>query len=513
LEELRMLPTVIFFAGLVAWLCRCLHVGHRRLEEAKQAQAAVKEEALRSSQLLTNLQTVATGGNEILWLATPDAKELLVMSANASETFGRPAQHLMETPSVWLQAIHPEDLEAFSGTLAGLAETGEANVRYRVRRQDGSIRWIEDHVVGCFAGTGELLAIGGRARDITGTIDSETKLALFGKFAETSDQGFLMAALTGRIVYANPAIARMLGRDVDAVIGSQLQSHYPFSVRRRVEKLIKDLPQKERWQGELALLGAKGGLHHTSESFFLIRDDDGNPRYIANTVADITSQRLATQAASDSRRLGQAILNNLPAGILFLDSGSRIRQVNDRWLEIAAEHGVTETDLISKGEFYGNACTRMWPSDAEAARMLGDLVEEVEIGARPALSHEFRCRLGQEERWFLVNAAQTEDGRGVVVSHQDITSQKLLEMDVRQERDFAASVITSAGEGICVFEIDDDAIRFLEWNARMGEITGYNIKEANAKGWQGTIFRADSAESTQARLKQITESKNLREQA
>jgi PAS domain S-box-containing protein len=507
-----MVALVITLVLIIATLVRWTMVLHERVGEASCDAAQQAEKSALDALQLRHLQTVGSAGNEFVWLASPDGSELLIMSPNATATFGREAAHLLETPSIWLQAIHKEDLETFSSTLATIRQTRHADIRYRVLHRDGGVRWIEDKVVGCFGDRGELLAIGGRARDITGTIDSQTKLELFGRFAEDSDQGFVMAAMTGQVVYANPAIAHMLGRSVDKVMGGDLQEHYPFSIRRQVEGLIEELPSTGKWQGELALLGASGRLYHTSESFFLIRDDDGEPRYIANTVADITEQRRAAQAEAESRRLGQAILNNLPSGILFLDSGGRIRQVNDRWLEIAAEHGITNPDLVSNGEYYGNACTRIWSADADVARALGDLVEGVELGSHPALVHEFRCRLGQVERWFLVNASQTGEG-GAVVSHLDITAQKLLEADVRQERDFAASVITSAGEGICVFELGPKGVLFFEWNERMREITGYSIDDANSDGWEKTIFRADSAEASAARLEQIMARKHLREQA
>jgi PAS domain S-box-containing protein len=131
------------------------------------------------------------------------------------------------------------------------------------------------------------------ARDISQRKQAEEEIAVFKKFAEASEQGFGMADLDGGITYSNAALCRQIGvATSEDVRGKHVSFYYSGEHRERLEN--ESLPvvmEKGYWTGELDLLSIKGNITHTIQSFFLIRDNDGRPLYLANVSTDITERR------------------------------------------------------------------------------------------------------------------------------------------------------------------------------------------------------------------------------
>jgi len=125
---------------------------------------------------------------------------------------------------------------------------------------------------------------------------------VFRRFADASGQGLGMADLEGCITYANPALCRMLDvASPEDLVGRSLVTYYPAELRHRVQNEILPAVMRDgQWMGELALLSSKGKIRPTLENFIVIRDKGGEPRYLADVVADIT-ERKRTEAEMAER--------------------------------------------------------------------------------------------------------------------------------------------------------------------------------------------------------------------
>jgi PAS domain S-box-containing protein len=127
----------------------------------------------------------------------------------------------------------------------------------------------------------------------------------FRQFVEASGQGFGMADLEGAILYANPALCRMLGESsVEDVAGKPIAAYYSPEMQQRLQdQVLPAVMQTGQWAGELALTSARGAVIPTVENYFLVRDQAGNPRYIADVMTDVSEQRRA--AAEMAERLNE----------------------------------------------------------------------------------------------------------------------------------------------------------------------------------------------------------------
>src|SRR5262249_44581637 len=78
--------------------------------------------------------------------------------------------------------LHPHDVERFRANRAAVLDPATPQSylhhQYRVRRQDGTIRWVDSHALAYFEGTGperRLVNFGGTVQDITESKEREEK--------------------------------------------------------------------------------------------------------------------------------------------------------------------------------------------------------------------------------------------------------------------------------------------------------------------------------------------------
>jgi len=245
---------------------------------------------------------------------------------------------------------------------------------------------------------------------------------IFRQFAEASGQGLGMGNLAGEVIYANPTLCRIFGEvSPKDVLGRSLLSFYPEEVRQRVQEEIIPVAVKEgSWLGELDLVSTQGKITPTIQSIFLIRDQEGEPLYLANVVTDITERKQAEAEMEDTLRelenLNRAMSregwqsfwtarSQARQGYLF--DQTSVRQVTVEELEAAKEEGASLSHpsvfapMIVRGEPIGVVGVRDDPehplSDQDR-----DLLESISVQVAGVLE---RARLFEQTQATL---AQTE---------------------------------------------------------------------------------------------------------
>ena len=131
-----------------------------RVEAFLRLQTA--QEALRQSEL--QFRAMAETIEEVFWLATPHFASVLYVSPAYQKIWGGSPAELYANPRLWVAAIHPEDRAKFQRDLAALANGASVAMEYRIRRPDGTQRWISSRGFTLGDGSGNITGI---ASDIT----------------------------------------------------------------------------------------------------------------------------------------------------------------------------------------------------------------------------------------------------------------------------------------------------------------------------------------------------------
>lgn len=128
-------------------------------EEAR-LQDAVQAQQRRFQQLHHSL-------GEVLWMATPDFRSVVYVSPAFETLYGRSADDLLANPEIWREMVHPDDRDRVADLRDLAAGQDSVQCEYRILRQDGQIRWVEDRKRLIRDDAGAVVLVGGIAEDIT----------------------------------------------------------------------------------------------------------------------------------------------------------------------------------------------------------------------------------------------------------------------------------------------------------------------------------------------------------
>jgi diguanylate cyclase (GGDEF)-like protein/PAS domain S-box-containing protein len=136
-----------------------------------EKEAAVRRESeARLRQLAENIR-------EVFWLADAMGREILYVNPVYEEVWGRSCASLYADPKSWLDGVHPDDRAAVRLKLARIRCHGCFQVRFRVVRPDGGIRWVWARGFPVRDAQGALVRVTGIAEDVTEWKQQQDRIA------------------------------------------------------------------------------------------------------------------------------------------------------------------------------------------------------------------------------------------------------------------------------------------------------------------------------------------------
>lgn len=123
------------------------------------------------------LETIASVSSDVFWMFSAEWDELLFVNDAVEEVFGVSAETLERRPQGFLDAVHPDDRPYVERAMARLSDGESTLIDYRLGSADGVTKWVR--VPGEPAiENGEVVAVTGFARDVTGEYRRERQLAV-----------------------------------------------------------------------------------------------------------------------------------------------------------------------------------------------------------------------------------------------------------------------------------------------------------------------------------------------
>ena len=272
--------------------------------ESKRAGVAPREIAALSLQLTEHIR-------EVFWLTTPDWQEMLYVSSAYEEIWGRSCESLYARPLDWLNSVVDADREQVIAAISRKSAGDLADVafpEYRIRRPDGSERWIYARAFPVCDAEGKVLRIAGIAEDIT-----ERKLARIA--LKESEHNYKEAQAIAHIGSWHYVLAGQLtwSDELYRIYGVSPETFTPS-----VETLIKlihpdDRPAMQAWINtcasgqqvgtlEFRCVWPDGTIRYISGQGKLTLDADGKPIHMAGTAQDITERKLVELALLEAEQ-------------------------------------------------------------------------------------------------------------------------------------------------------------------------------------------------------------------
>jgi PAS domain S-box-containing protein len=182
MEDTALSVVFMLIACLGLWLALKGYLSYRAkaLVEAARAASDGDSQALAGGDEFAELSRalresedrfhqVSSCIRDVFYMVDADWRRVLYVNPAYEEVWGRPVNDLLASPGEWMQSVVEADREDVLRHQEPL-HRGATSVRleYRIRRPDGSIRWIENRAFPVLDGNGKLERIAGLARDVTG---------------------------------------------------------------------------------------------------------------------------------------------------------------------------------------------------------------------------------------------------------------------------------------------------------------------------------------------------------
>lgn len=332
----------------------------------------------------------------------------LTWSDELFQLFGLDPRQSSASFETWRQVVHPEDLPLAEARVEeALKLKGPLFNRYRVRRSDGSVRWIDSHGDVVRDERGEAARMTGLCIDVTDRVaaeealrESEGKLRLFVEHAPSA-----LAMFDNAMCYL--AVSRRWMSDYalnDSIIGRchydvfpEVPAHWKDVHRRALTgEVIRS--EEDRFER------LDGGVHWLRWEVRPWYRASGSIGGMVAMSEDISERKHAQDALRDSEYFHRQTLESIPGMVFTTRPDGYCDYQSQQWAEYT---GVPVSEHQGTG---WNAL--LHPEDRSAA--LEAWVAAVDGRAPYDLEYRVRRRDGVHE-WFKVIGRPIRDAQGRIV--------------------------------------------------------------------------------------------------
>jgi PAS domain S-box-containing protein len=196
-------------------------------------------------------------------------------------------------------------------------------------------------------------AVIGTLQDITERKRSEELLKQaeekYRSIFENAVEGIFQTTQDGRVIVANPALAKMLGYDSPdefkaALTDIKHQLYVHPEHRSAFMRLLEKSGVSYGFQCEL--FKKDGRVISVSMNARAVRDTDGATLYYEGTVEDITEQKKAEDELRRLNEFNKVIIDNAPVAIFTLDKHGVVTSVNPALADLSGLGPKAEEKLI-----------------------------------------------------------------------------------------------------------------------------------------------------------------------
>jgi PAS domain S-box-containing protein len=356
--------------------------------------------ALHSLKLRDELQEsearfkeLAENISEVVWMRDAETGETVYVNPTYETVWGRPVETAYERPNSFTEAIHPDDRARVVAAASRQAQ-GAYDEEYRIKRPDGTVRWIRDQAVPVPDGSEKVSRIVGVATDITAqrerqeTIDRERHR--YEQILKTVPGCIVQIDADGQFVFANDSAIEILGRS-EAEISTLTYNDPTWRLTEPDGTPVSDeaLPFRtvrdtgEPVFGEEKAIEWPDGTRRTlSVNGAPILSDDGAVESCVFTLTDVTNRR---ERERELRSFKKAV-DHAGNSIYLTTVDGTIEYVNPAF---EVETGYTSAEavgntpsILKSGEYADEFYADLWGTILDGQVWSGEIVNKHKNGSQ-----------------------------------------------------------------------------------------------------------------------------------
>jgi PAS domain S-box-containing protein len=373
---------------------------------------------------------------------------------------------------------------AADGVRQTLDKGAVTNYELTLRKKEGLELLVSFNAAIFKDDSGKVRGIFASARDITDQAKLQTQLAEERAYnrglIEASVDGLVTVNEQMLITDVNKTMSQMAGKSRTQLIGSSFADY--FLERERAAEGVRLTFKENSVTNYVLTLQASGGKQ--IPVFFnaaVFRDPNGNLRGIFASARDITAQKQLEGQLQASHFYTRSLIESNIDALMTTDSLGIITDVNQ---QMAALTGCTREELI------GTPFKMHFTDPARAEEGIRLVLQKTKV-----TNYELTARSKKgKETVVSYNATTFNDQsgtlQGVFAAARDITEQKKLEQQLRDQQAYNRGLIESSVDGLITV---DPAGTISDVNEQMCRMTGYGREELIGSPFAGYFTEPERA--------------------
>ncbi len=248
------------------------------------------EEALQKSELA--LRAFLDASTEVILLVELNGN-ILEMNEAVVQTLEKTREELIGT-----NIFEIFDLKAFKRRKAQSRKVIRSGKSFRFEEQHEG-KWFDINLQPVFDEHGVMIQIAIFANDITERKRTEETLLQLQKAVETMRLGVTITNIERKIIYSNPADARIHGYTVEELIDEDVNIFAPPSLKKPMT--LSDVERMKGWVRESLNVRKNGTTFPVQLMSDCVKDPEGKTIAIVTTCEDITERKRAEESLRKAR--------------------------------------------------------------------------------------------------------------------------------------------------------------------------------------------------------------------
>ncbi len=334
--------------------------------------------------------------------------------------------------------------------------------------------------------TSEVRGIFASARDITEQAQLQNQLGN----ERTYNRGLIEASVDGlvtddesmKITDVNETMCRMVGRRRNQLIDSKFPEYFVEN-DRAAEGVKLTFKEGSVTNYVLTLLAADGRQIPVSFNAAIFKDKAGDVRGIFASARDVTAQKTLEEKLQAQQTYTRSLIESNIDALMTTDSLGYITDINQ------------QTEFLTgynRDELIGTAFKDFYTDPDRATKGIQEVLREGKV-----TNYELTAKNKDGKETVVSYNATTfydRDGKmqGVFAAARDVTEQKTLEKQLREQQSYSRGLIESSVDGLITVDLGGI---ITDLNDRMCQMTGYS--RAELIGTQFSDYFTDSENARQ----------------
>ncbi|MBI3269965.1 MAG: PAS domain S-box protein [Planctomycetes bacterium] len=378
---------------------------------------------------------------------------------------GRAREALIGTP---FKDYFTDPSRAEAGIRQVLGQGKVTNYELTIRGKDGRETVVSYNATTFTGEDGRLRGVFAAARDITDQKRLEDQLRQAQNYnrglIESSVDAMLTVAPDLTITDVNEQMVKLTGYERDQLVGSAFQDYFTEPDRAGAG-VRKTLSEGFVTNYELTLRSRHRREILVSFNASVFKDIAGNVRGIFAVARDVTEQRRLEEQLREQQNYNRGLIESSVDALVTVDPDLIVTDVNEQMVRLTG---------YGREELVGSPFKEYFTEPDRAARGVREALAKGSV-----TNYELVLKSRTGKRTIVsFNAGTFKDtaGRvaGILAAARDITAQKRLEEQLRDQQNYNRSLIESSVDALLT--VDPNRI-ITDVNEQTVKLTGYNRKQ------------------------------------